>query len=137
MKEERSSGGVVIRRGGSGWQVLLIRDMNGSWTFPKGLIEKGELPEQTAVREISEEVGIGDLTLVKKLSPIVYWYRRNGRIKKTVLYFLFTANSDKPLKPQKEEGIQEAKWTPLHRAKTIVGYPKTNRSLLQETILSL
>lgn len=137
MKEEQSSGGVVVRRRGNGWQVLLIRDMNGSWTFPKGLIEKGERPEQTAIREISEEVGIHDLSLVKKLSPIVYWYRRNGRIKKTVLYFLFTTKGAEALKPQKDEGIQEGKWISLHRAKIIIGYPNTNRNLLQETILCL
>lgn len=137
MKEEQSAGGVVVRRRGNGWQVLLIKDMNGTWTFPKGLIEKGEEAEQAAGREIFEETGIRGLTLVKKLPPITYWYRRNGHIKKTVLYFLFTTKSDHPPKPPKEEGIQEAKWISLKRATTIVGYPKTNKSLLQEILLSL
>ncbi|MEK7129476.1 MAG: NUDIX domain-containing protein [Patescibacteria group bacterium] len=137
MKEERSAGGVVVRRRGNGWQVLLIKDMNGTWTFPKGLIEKGEGAEQAAGREIFEETGIRGLTLVKKLSPITYWYRLNGLIKKTVLYFLFMTTSNEPPNPQKEEGIQEAKWTSLALAATIVGYPKTNKSLLQEILLSL
>ncbi len=30
----------------------------GEWTFPKGHIEPGELPEQAAMREIREEAGI-------------------------------------------------------------------------------
>lgn len=134
MKEERSAGGVVMRHRGNKWLVLFIKDMNATWTFPKGSIEKNEDLRQAAIREVNEEAGIRGLTFVKELSPITYWYRRNGLIKKTVHYFLFTATGDETPKPQKEEGIQEARWMPLARALTLVGYPKTNRNVLHETI---
>ncbi|KKW10495.1 MAG: hypothetical protein UY49_C0021G0009 [Microgenomates group bacterium GW2011_GWC1_49_7] len=42
MKTEVSAGGIVVRKRMRIWEVLVIRDMNDVWTFPKGLVEKGE-----------------------------------------------------------------------------------------------
>src|SRR3989344_6799410 len=41
-------------------KALLVRHAYGkmSWTFPGGKIEKGELPEQTACREMTEELDV-------------------------------------------------------------------------------
>ena len=41
-------------------KVLLIRNTygRGHWTFPGGMIERGEVPSAAAVREVREEVGI-------------------------------------------------------------------------------
>ncbi len=117
----------------TGWDVLLIRDMNDAWTFPKGLVEANESYETTAAREIQEEVGIDKLTLLSPLSPIRYFYRRNGTIQKTVHYFLFQVKRKKRLKVQREEGIREAAFVPLHKALTQVGYAKTNVPLLKKT----
>ncbi len=49
------AGGVVFNPSGD---VLLIRHRTGSWVFPKGHIEPGEVPLQTALREIEEEAGV-------------------------------------------------------------------------------
>ena len=89
MKKEISAGGVIIKRSGKIVQVLLIKDMNGNWTFPKGVVEKGESHEDAAKREIFEETGLKNIILIQKLSPIHYAYQRNGLIHKTVHYFLF------------------------------------------------
>jgi len=132
MKTERSAGGIVIRRKGKGWQILLLQDMNKSWTFPKGLIEKDEEKEITAKREIKEEVGITCLTLICPLPTVRYMYRRNGLIDKTVSYFLFTYKGKERLKPQKEEGVHAVQWMSIRKAFHVVGYVKTNKKLLVE-----
>lgn len=49
------AGGVVLNEAG---QVLLVRYRSGAWAFPKGHVEPGEGPEQTAVREVREETGV-------------------------------------------------------------------------------
>lgn len=60
MKLERSAGVVVARRHGGSWRLLVLRAF-GLWDFPKGRIEDGEDPFDTAKRETAEETGIDDL----------------------------------------------------------------------------
>lgn len=133
MKTEVSAGGIVACKSKTGWYVLVLRDMNDTWTFPKGLIEKGEEPNEAAIREIHEEVSIGGLKLVAPLTPVQYVYERNGRIKKTVYYFVFQSSRRIRPKPQKQEGISDARWVKLTDATEIIGYRQTNVKLLEET----
>jgi len=51
--------------------VLLIKNPSGVWTFPKGLVERGEKPEDAAVREVEEETGIKGEVL-QKIGEIEY-----------------------------------------------------------------
>ena len=55
-----SSGAIVVRRTDSGPRFLLLRAF-GYWDFPKGIVETGEDPLETARREVREETGIEDL----------------------------------------------------------------------------
>ena len=55
MSAVPGAGGVVFDEAG---RVLLIRDRNGFWVFPKGHIDPGETPEEAAVREVLEETGV-------------------------------------------------------------------------------
>jgi 8-oxo-dGTP pyrophosphatase MutT (NUDIX family) len=50
----------VVRRDGRGLRILLVtsRRSPGEWVLPKGHIEKGETPVETAVREVLEESGV-------------------------------------------------------------------------------
>lgn len=133
MKHETSAGGVIIARKNNQLLVLLIKDKNNNWTFPKGLIEDGENEEETAKREIGEEVGIRDLKLIAPLTPVKYFYKWEGNlINKTVYYYLFQNSAQEHLKPQTEEGIMDVKWFHLKKAMEIVGYKKTNRMILEE-----
>jgi len=130
MKKEISAGGVVVRKKQGVWEVLLIRDMAGNWTFPKGIIEDGETPQQGAVREVREEVGLSRLARIASLDRVHYTYRRGSLIRKTVHYFLYSVADGSALHIQKEEGITDARWVPMTDAPSVIGYPDTNRALL-------
>ena len=53
-KARQEAGGVVLLDG----QVVLHRTAKDNLNFPKGRIERGETPEQAAVREVREETGL-------------------------------------------------------------------------------
>jgi 8-oxo-dGTP pyrophosphatase MutT (NUDIX family) len=134
MKTEISAGGIIFKRMGSDWHVALLKDMSGNWTFPKGIIEKGESPQEAAEREIAEEIGLSRLRYIAPVSSVSYTYRRGRLIHKTVHYFLFEATGDEPFVCQKNEGIQEAQWMKPDQAQKIVGYGKTNTPLIAQAV---
>jgi 8-oxo-dGTP diphosphatase len=54
----RAAGGVVVRDGDHGVEVLLVhRPKYDDWSFPKGKRDPGERDDDTAVREVLEETG--------------------------------------------------------------------------------
>jgi 8-oxo-dGTP pyrophosphatase MutT (NUDIX family) len=56
-EEKLSCGIVLVRAAENGYQTLLLRAYH-HWDFPKGLLEAGEEPMQTAKRELREETSI-------------------------------------------------------------------------------
>ena len=74
MMEESSAGGVVSRKSDG---KFLIGKHSGyhKWVLPKGLVERGESPQEAAVREVREEVGVvARITDLTPLKRIEYWY---------------------------------------------------------------
>ena len=132
MKTEVSAGGVIVRKREDSWEVLLICDPKGKWTFPKGHLEADESHLDTAIREIGEEVGVHDLTHIADLTPVEYLFTRDGFIKKTVHFFLFETRGDMALVPQLDEGITDAVWVSIDEAANQIGYPKTNKPIIKE-----
>jgi 8-oxo-dGTP diphosphatase len=91
LKSQVSAGGVMSRRLQGNIEIALVSVKRGSvWCLPKGLINKGEAPENTAIREVSEETGLKG-RIIDKLGEITYWYyikEENTKCKKTVHFFL-------------------------------------------------
>jgi 8-oxo-dGTP pyrophosphatase MutT (NUDIX family) len=61
MKKAKCCGAVIFRKKGSKMEFLVAKHKDsggGHWEFPKGHMEEGETEEETAVREIYEEVGL-------------------------------------------------------------------------------
>jgi 8-oxo-dGTP pyrophosphatase MutT (NUDIX family) len=138
-KREFSAGGLAFRRSQGKLFFLLIKDHNGKWALPKGLVgdnHKGESAEEAALREVSEETGlpIKKLRIVEKLGDIKYVYtykwdesrhpgiKKGDRIFKIVSLYLIESEIVK-LKPQWE--VQDAQWFGGDEAIAAVGYANT------------
>ena len=121
----RQAGSIVFRLDSKEPQVLLVtaRRNPRNWIFPKGHIEKGETPEEAALRETREEAGIiGDL-----IAPAgILEYGFLGA-KARVEYFLvqFRREAGPP-----EDGRQRT-WCQLEDALERLNY-KNSRKLLRK-----
>jgi ADP-ribose pyrophosphatase YjhB (NUDIX family) len=107
FKEVNAAGGLVSNRRGD---VLLI-SRNGMWDLPKGHQEEGEDIRTTALREVQEETGVGQLELGELICVTDHCYLRGGtwHLKHTWWYdMLYTDPVD--LTPQREEDITKAAW---------------------------
>ena len=62
--------GYVTREQNGRRQALIFRhpEAEGGYQVPKGTIEPGETPEQAVLREVAEESGLTQLTLVSELA---------------------------------------------------------------------
>jgi bis(5'-nucleosidyl)-tetraphosphatase len=87
---EISSGAIVYYVDNQKITFLLLHYCSGHWDFPKGNKEKGESDKDTALREITEETGITNITILNGFQKeIFYKYKRNNQlISKKVIYFL-------------------------------------------------
>src|ERR1039458_313914 len=141
---EFSAGGVVLRKMRGRWFLAVIEphmtqpkkspkrsnrppEKTALVALPKGAIDKGEKPEQTAVREVSEETGV-QANLVAKLADIKYYYVRNwgdgARVFKIVSFYLLLYRSGRlgNISPEMRIEVQNAYWLPLEDAPKTLSY---------------
>ncbi|MBN31344.1 MAG: hypothetical protein CL845_05045 [Crocinitomicaceae bacterium] len=109
-REILAAGCVVYNREGS----FLWIERNGKWDLPKGKVEPEEKIEAAAIREVKEETGIGQLTLIKDLGKTYHTYDENGvPVLKTTFWFLAVHDGGDTLgAPQTIEGITGVHWLP-------------------------
>ena len=102
-------------------QKILFIYRNKKWDLPKGKNEKGEKIQDCALREVTEETGIDDLTIRKFIAKTYHVFKRNGKYKLKETYWYEMHSSYKGvLVPQIEEGIEKVKWK---------GFQKTQKAL--------
>jgi 8-oxo-dGTP pyrophosphatase MutT (NUDIX family) len=119
----RSAGGIVLREMEGQRRYLIIKQVRGNgevqWVMPKGTVEPGESDEETARREVLEEVGLGDLKCEAIVGSSRYPFTDSeGRsCEKTVTWFLFRSVRQIEVDLRATEGFVESVWLPIDQAK--------------------
>jgi 8-oxo-dGTP pyrophosphatase MutT (NUDIX family) len=141
MVREISAGGVVIGQADHGWNIAVIEPQKEAGSspagrraapktvlaLPKGLVDPGEKPEQTALREVREETGLV-ATTVTKLGDIKYVYVRSWgdgeRVFKIVSFFLlrYLSGEIDDVVPAMRVEVKRASWIPLDEAPRRLAY---------------
>ena len=135
--------GESARPGGRGvggcYEVALIRVLRArggtAWALPKGWVEQGEEPEQTAVREVREETGL-QTRVLRKVDEISYqFYSRadHDRISKTVHLFLLECLGGDTADHDTE--VEEARWFPIEEASQRLTYKNEREALEKAAVL--
>jgi 8-oxo-dGTP pyrophosphatase MutT (NUDIX family) len=141
VKREFSAGGVLVRRLGGRWVFAAIRPAGkepGVWALPKGLIGRGEKPEETALREVAEETGAKS-RLVGKLGDVRYVYTWRGeRIFKVVSFYLLRYSRGRlgDLPPATAHEVAEVRWLPLEQGPKLLAY-KGEREMTERALASI
>lgn len=131
MKHTQAAGGVVLNKEG---KILVVNQNKDSWSLPKGHIDEGEEKIEAAVREIYEESGIRNLTLIKELGSYERFKIGLGGIDedkselKTIYMFLFKANEEK-LKPVDPDN-PEARWVEKDKVAYLLTHKKDKEFFL-------
>jgi 8-oxo-dGTP pyrophosphatase MutT (NUDIX family) len=149
MVREISAGGVVLRRADQGWEVAVIEPQREAFVattgkkpaktaksralqklvlaLPKGLVDPGEKPEQTAIREVEEETGL-KTAAIAKLADIKYVYVRTWgdqqRVFKIVSFYLLRCVSGRidDITPEMRIEVKRALWLTLEEALRKLSY---------------
>jgi 8-oxo-dGTP pyrophosphatase MutT (NUDIX family) len=145
MVREFSAGGVVLRRMSGEWHIAAIEPQKegaGKGTpaagrrrvarkvllaLPKGLVDEGEKPEETALREVHEETGV-TASLISKLADIKYVYVRSWgdgeRVFKIVSFYLLRYQSGRidDVSAEMRVEVRRALWLPLEEASAKLAY---------------
>ncbi|HEX7285183.1 MAG TPA: NUDIX domain-containing protein [Candidatus Angelobacter sp.] len=135
MLREFSSGALVLRHMQNRWWAAVIEpgregepeDRKHVIALPKGNVDPGEKPLETALREVYEETGLRARP-VTKLADIKYVYSRkwqdNAKIFKVVSFFLMRYQSGQigDIKPNMQHEVRRAWWMPLEEAAKSLSY---------------
>lgn len=127
----KAAGGLVFRETSKGkLKVLLVhRPRYDDWALPKGKADKGETPEETAVREVLEETGYH----CRIVAPIgATRYRIDNGVKE-VRWFAMRPLPDSP-GFEKNKEVDEIRWLSRKKAKELCDY-ENDRRLIAESEL--
>jgi 8-oxo-dGTP pyrophosphatase MutT (NUDIX family) len=125
-----AGGGVLLRLNKASLEIVLIY-RRGKWDIAKGKRERRESNRVCAIREVEEELGIDDASIISKLGKTVHAYRAKKRrylVKTTHWYSMQT--DAQAFVPQLKEHITDARWVSLKEAEEMLGY-KILRQLLE------
>lgn len=130
---EPTAGGIIYRSNPANpkvLEILLIADSKGRWTIPKGHIEEGETPRQTAQREINEETGLKEMDMQDYLGKINFRYRREDTLvlMTTDIFLVRARGNSSEITPQ--EWMTSIAWMPVNEALEKIAYDDIGKLIL-------
>ena len=132
--DQISAGGVAFRWADSEPQIAIVSmKPNLRWQLPKGIVDPGESPEVTAVREVREEAGV-EAERLGLIETIEYWYRssKNGqpvRFHKFVHFYLMEHRGGDVANHDHE--VEEARWVSFEEALQMLEF-KSEREVVEK-----
>jgi len=122
-----AAGGKVINNNS---EILFIY-RNKKWDLPKGKAEKNENIAETALREVEEETGIKNLSIIKPLDKTYHIFKRGGKnYLKSTYWFEMKSDFTGKLKPQNKEGITRVEWIGIENLSSILTKSYANIRLI-------
>lgn len=109
-----AAGGLVVNEKNE----LLLIFRRGKWDLPKGKLDENESIESCAVREVQEETGIQQITLLHLLGKTYHEYFDNWlqeEVIKESWWYVMQASSTEKFIPQTEENIEQIIWADKKR----------------------
>lgn len=133
-----AAGGLVINTA----EEILLLFRRGKWDLPKGKMDPPETPEETALREVTEETGLQNIRIVRKLTDTWHSYphsfykdksievERQGDPQKDILkqthwYQMEFTGSELTI-PQIEEDIIDIQWIKPENVEKYLKYSYPN-----------
>lgn len=132
--DQVSAGGVAFRWRDAEPEVAIVRvKPKLRWQLPKGIVDEGETPQVTAVREVREEGGV-QTELIKLIETIEYWYRsvkygKPVRYHKFVHFYLLQYKSGDVSDHDQE--VEEARWVSIDEAIELLEF-KNEREVVEK-----
>jgi len=136
INREFSAGGVICRKEKGYFLFLLIySNRNKIWGFPKGHIEPQENEREAACREIREETGLRELSMIEGFCEEAVYEAKSSRgqwkgqtIEKHSIYFLFKTGQEH-IRVDNHE-ITDYKWLAFDGALALLKF-ENERNILQ------
>ena len=128
---ETTSGGIVFRRTDAGaLELLLIKDAKNRWTIPKGHVEPGEEPKDTAEREIREETGLKNMKVMNWLGKVNFRYRRGHTLVLMTMHIYLVQGLGDTNDLTAEEWMSGIEWLPANDAIEKIAYEDIGKLIL-------
>ncbi|HSX07663.1 MAG TPA: NUDIX domain-containing protein [Candidatus Saccharimonadales bacterium] len=129
---ETTSGGIVFRRNQQNGklEILLMQDAKNRWTIPKGHVEEGEEPKQTAEREIREETGLQEMKVMNWLGKVNFRYRRGQTLVLMTMHIYLVQGLGKTNELKPEDWLNDIKWFPATVAIDKIAYDDIGKLIL-------